>query len=152
MTTFTTMRPDEKSTPIAHALAHAAFIISGDSVLPQFWSAYFGVRPDREITKGQPFELPSGKQSPRPGKLGLWAVESKPAVRSDSLGPHLKYLVGRLGLPRADFREVAAAQGAKVALWCYWMNERGDRVPDVPDDIRALLEAMGGTVEIDEYR
>ncbi|MBB5458681.1 hypothetical protein HDG33_002324 [Paraburkholderia sp. Cpub6] len=64
----------------------------------------------------------------------------------------MKYLVDRLGLPRANLREVAAAQGAKVALWCYWMNESGDRVPDVPDDIRAMMEAMGGTVEIDEYR
>ncbi|CAG9264966.1 DUF4279 domain-containing protein [Paraburkholderia unamae] len=146
------MRPDEKSAPIAHALAHATFIISGEFVSAQFWSAYFGVQPDREITKGQPFKLPSGKLSPRPGTLGLWAVESKSAVHSDSLGPHLKYLVGRLGLPRADLRELAAAQGAKVALWCYWMNESGDRVPDVPDDIRAMMEAMGGTVEIDEYR
>ena len=102
--------------------------------------------------KGQSYKLPSGKSSPRPGKLGLWAVASKGAVRSDSLSPHLKYLITQLGLPRADLRELAEAQGAKVALWCYWMNETGDRVPDVPDDIRAVMEAMGGTVEIDEYR
>ncbi len=39
-----------------------------------------------------------------------------------------------------------------LALWCYWDNENGDRVPDVPADIRAMMDAMGGTVEIDEYR
>lgn len=96
--------------------------------------------------------LPSGKASPRPGKLGLWAVESKAEVHSDHLGPHVRYLATRLHLPRADLRELAAVQGAKVALWCYWMNETGDRVPDVPDDIRTMMESMGGTVEIDEYR
>lgn len=146
------MRPDEKPASTTHALAHATFIISGESVSPEFWSTYFGVRPDREIIKGRSFKLPSGEQSPRLGKLGLWAVESKAAVRSSSLGPHLEYLTAHLRLPRADLRELAEAQGAKVALWCYWMNESGDRVPDVPDDIRAMMEAMGGTVEIDEYR
>jgi hypothetical protein len=39
-----------------------------------------------------------------------------------------------------------------MRFFCYWSNETGDRVPDVPDDIRALMEAMGGTIEIDEYR
>jgi hypothetical protein len=135
-----------------HALAHATFIISGESVSPEFWSAYFDVQPDREITKGQSLRLPSGKPSTRPGKLGLWAVESKAAVHSNHLGPHLKYLTARLGLPRADLRELAQAQGAKVALWCYWSNETGDRVPDVPDDTRAMMKALGGTIEIDEYR
>ncbi len=146
------MRPDEKPISPTHALAHATFIISGESVSPEFWSAYFGTQPDRAITKGQSFKLPSGKPSPHPGRFGLWAVESKAAVQSDSLSPHLEYLTTRLGLPRADLREFAKAQGAKVALWCYWMNETGDRVPDVPDDIRAVMEAMGGAIEIDEYR
>lgn len=39
-----------------------------------------------------------------------------------------------------------------MRFFCYWDNESGDRVPDVPDDISAMMEAMGGTVEIDEYR
>ncbi len=146
------MHPDEKPVAPPHAMAHATFIISGESVSPPFWSAYFNVQPNREIIKGQPFKLPSGKLSPQPGKLGLWAVESKAAVQSSRLGPHLNYLIARLGLPRADLHELLDAQGAKLALWCYWMNESGDRVPDVPDDIRAMMEAMGGTVEVDEYR
>jgi len=146
------MRHNEESAATPHALAHATLIISGASVRPEFWTSYFGVQPDRVINRGQPFLLPSGKLSPRPGKLGLWAVESKAAVRSDHLGPHLKYLVDRLGLPRADLRELSGEQGAKVALWCYWMNVTGDRVPDVPEEIRDMMEAMGGTVEIDEYR
>lgn len=146
------MRPDDKPTAAPHALAHATFIISGASVQPDFWTLYFGVQPDREIEKGQPFKLPSGDLSPRAGKLGLWAVESKAAVQSDQLGPHLKYLFDRLGLPRADLRELAAARDAKMALWCYWTNETGDRVPDVSSDVREMMEALGGTVEIDEYR
>jgi hypothetical protein len=39
-----------------------------------------------------------------------------------------------------------------MRFFCYWDNEIGSRVPDVPSDIRAMMEAMGGTVEIDEYR
>ncbi|WP_121316967.1 DUF4279 domain-containing protein [Paraburkholderia sp. RAU2J] len=135
-----------------HALAHATFIISGDSVNPEFWTSYFGVQPNRSITKGQPYQLPSGKLSPHPGKFGLWAVESKVAVRSDCLGPHLQYIKNYLVLPRADLHDLVREQGGKMAVWCYWMNETGDRVPDVPDDIRATMEAMGGTIEIDEYR
>ncbi|PRY03817.1 DUF4279 domain-containing protein [Paraburkholderia sp. BL25I1N1] len=135
-----------------HALAHATFIISGDSVSPEFWTSYFSVQPSRAITKGQRYQLPSGKLSPRPGKFGLWAVESKAAVRSNYLGPHLQYLKNYLFLPRDDLHELVRKQGGKMAVWCYWMNETGDRTPDVPADIRAMMEAMGGTIEIDEYR
>ncbi|MDW9231381.1 hypothetical protein C7S15_5926 [Burkholderia cepacia] len=42
--------------------------------------------------------------------------------------------------------------GLRVRVRCYWDNESGERVPDVPDDIRALIESIGGVVEIDEYR
>lgn len=56
-----------------------------------------------------------------------------------------------MALPRGDLRDLAAAQGATVALWCYWFNEPGHGVPDVPDDIRAMMEALGGTIELDEY-
>jgi hypothetical protein len=146
------MPDNQKPNDMRHALAHATFIISGDSVNPEFWTSYFGVQPSRVITKGQPFQLPSGKLSSRPGKLGLWALESKAAVSSDCLGPHLQYITNYLGLPRADLRELVRRQGGKMAMWCYWMNETGDRVPDVPDDIRAMIESIGGTIEIDEYR
>lgn len=146
------MRHNETSAAKPHALAHATFIISGATVYPEFWTSYFGVQPDRVINKGQPFQLPSGNLGSRPGKLGLWAVESRAAVRSDELSPHLRYLKNYLALPRTDLRELLRVQDAKLATWCYWMNEAGDRVPDVPDDIRAMMETMGGTVEIDEYR
>lgn len=152
MTTFTTMPDSQKLIDMPHALAHATFIISGDSVNPEFWTSYFGVQPSRVITKGQRYQLPSGKLSTRPGKLGLWAFESKAAVRSDCLRLHLQYLTKCLGLPRTDLHELVRRQGGKMAVWCYWMNETGDRVPDVPDDIRSMIEAMGGTIEIDEYR
>ena len=41
---------------------------------------------------------------------------------------------------------------ARMCFFCYWDDESGDRVPDVPDGIRAMTEAMGGTIEIDEYK
>jgi hypothetical protein len=152
MTISMTTHPDQTPKVRAHALAHATFIISGDVVVPDFWTEYFGIPPDSTITKGKPFLYPSGKLSTRPGKLGLWAVKSESAVYSDHLTPHLRYLTDRLLLPRAGLRDLVCHDETKMSFWCYWHNETGDRVPDVPDDIRAMMEEMGGTIEIDEYR
>jgi Domain of unknown function (DUF4279) len=151
-TTFMNMPPDRTSKVCDHALAHATFIISGDAVEPDFWTKYFGVQPDSTITKGKPFLYPSGKLSSRPGKLGLWSVQSEGAVRSDQLAPHLRYLIQMLKLPRGGLRDLVCRDGVKMSLWCYWDNETGDRIPDVPDDIRAMMESLGGVIEIDEYR
>jgi hypothetical protein len=136
----------------SHQLAHASFTISGDQVIPEFWTNYFDVKPDTAITKGEPFITPSGRTSRVPGRTSVWGVRSKSAVQSDRLEPHLRYLVEYLGLPRADLRDLVARTSARMRFFCYWDNETGDRVPDVPDDIRAMMEAMGGTIEIDEYR
>jgi hypothetical protein len=96
--------------------------------------------------------LPSGKLSPRPGKLGLWGACSKSAVYTDTLEPHLRYLIRRLGLPRDDLRERVQHAGAQMRFLCYWFNEAGDRVPDIAHDIREMMESLGGAIEIDEYR
>jgi len=135
-----------------YQLAHATFYISGNTLEPAFWSAYFGVEPDMAIIKGQPFVTPSGRPSSTPGRIGIWRVGSKTAVRSDSLEPHLRYLIEHLSLPRADLRQLLRDKGANMRFFCYWDNEFGDRIPDVPADIRAMVESMGGTIEIDEYR
>jgi Domain of unknown function (DUF4279) len=135
-----------------HQLAHATFHVMGDAVIPQFWTDYFGVPASTAITKGESFTTPSGRVSRTPARVGLWAVASKPFVRSNELEPHLRFLIERLNLTRPDLSETLEREGVKVRFWCYWMNETGDRVPDVPDDIRAMMEALGGTIEIDEYR
>lgn len=85
-------------------------------------------------------------------RTGVWGISSKGKVQSDLLEPHLRSLIERLRLPRADLREVIEQQGGIVRFFCFWVNESGDRVPDIPDDIRTMMEAMGGTIEIDEYR
>jgi hypothetical protein len=136
----------------SHALAHASFTITGDAVLPGFWTQYFDVVPDMAITKGDPIADPTGQGRILARRTGVWGVQSKSAVRSEQLEPHLRYLIERLALPRPDLRKLLVESGAKTRFFCYWDNEAGDRVPDVPDDIRAMMEAIGGTVEIDEYR
>jgi hypothetical protein len=140
------------STNKAHALAHASFYLIGDDVSPEFWTRYFGVTPASTRTKGQLYSYPSGKLSTKPATSGFWSVGSEFAIRSDALTPHLQYLVSLLALPRADLQERMRAQNAKMELWCYWLNESGDRVPDIPSDIRTMIESMGGTIELDEYR
>ncbi|WP_261544351.1 DUF4279 domain-containing protein [Burkholderia multivorans] len=136
----------------SHQLAYASFTISGDDVIPEFWTSYFGVVPDTAVTKGEPFTTPAGKISRVPGRTGVWGVRSKAAVQSDRLEPHLRYLIERLALPRADLRERVERAGARMRFFCYWDNESGDRIPDVPDDVRAMMESLGGTIEVDEYR
>jgi hypothetical protein len=133
-------------------LAHASFTIYQDVEPPEFWTEYFGVAPDRQREKGQFRVTSSGQTSKFPARIGVWGVSSREHVQSNTLTPHLRYLVERLALPRSDLPELLRRTGARVRFFCYWDNESGDRVPDVPADIRAMMEAMGGTVEIDEYR
>jgi len=135
-----------------HAIAHATFIVSCDYAPPETWTQYFGIPPSRVISKGERYFLPSGRLSDRPGKLNLWALESKSSIQSDNLEPHLRYLIRCLSLPRADLRERAEYFGARMRLLCYWDNEAGDRVPDVPQDICRLCESQGINIDIDEYR
>lgn len=132
--------------------ANASFSIAGDLVRPETWSAYFNVKPDAFVLKGEHFTTPSGKTSSGPGRTNMWSVNSKLAVQSDRLEPHLRYLIELLALPRSDFRDLLNKQQARVRFFCYWDNASGDRVPDVPDDIRSMMAEMGGTIEIDEYR
>jgi hypothetical protein len=55
-------------------------------------------------------------------------------------------------LPRDSLRDLVCRDGIEMSIWCYWNNESGDRIPDIPGDIRATMDSMGGTIEIDEYR
>ncbi|KXV13249.1 hypothetical protein CR51_05395 [Caballeronia megalochromosomata] len=135
-----------------HALASASFTITGDRVSPDWWTQYFGVQPDIAVTKGDPLADKTGQGRTLLRRTGVWGIDSEKAVRGDQLEPHLRYLVERLALPRPDLKASIERVGAKVRFFCYWVNESGDRVPDVPDDIRAMMEWIGGTVEIDEYR
>ncbi|GEM_PF-753150 len=143
---------DNRGATMTDRLAAASFTITGDRVAPEWWTQYFGVPPDVAGTKGAPLKDWTGQGRPLARRTGVWGIDSEKAVRSDTLEPHLRYLVQRLALPRSDLKAHIESAGAKVRFFCYWVNESGDRVPDVPDDLRAMMEAMGGTVEIDEYR
>jgi hypothetical protein len=136
----------------ARRLAYASFAIYQDVEPPEFWTEYFGMVPSTAGVKGQPRLTRSGQTSAFPRRQGIWSVSSKDAVTNDELTPHLRYLVARLGLPRADLRTQLERQGAHARFFCYWVNETGDRVPDVPDEIREMAGAMGVEIDIDEYR
>nr|WP_087086663.1 DUF4279 domain-containing protein [Caballeronia catudaia] len=85
-------------------------------------------------------------------RTGVWSFDSEGVVQSDTLGPHFRFLITRLGLPRADLREHLQQQGASARFFCFWINESGNRMPDVPDDIREMADATGIEIDIDEYR
>ncbi|WP_322044470.1 DUF4279 domain-containing protein [Paraburkholderia sp. J67] len=133
-------------------LAAASFTITGDRVVPEWWTQYFGVQPDVSVTKGEPLEDRTGQGRSLVRRTGVWGIDSETAVHSDRLEPHLRYLIQRLALPRQDLKAHIESAGGKVRFFCYWVNEAGNRVPDVPDDIRTMMAVMGGTIEIDEYQ
>lgn len=133
-------------------LAAASFTVTGDQVMPDEWTRYFGVQPDIATTKGDPIRDVTGLGRTLTRRTGVWGVDSDKAVSSDRLEPHLRYLIQLLALPRSDLKARIESVGARMRFFCYWVNESGDRVPAVPTDIAAMLEAMGCTVEIDEYR
>ncbi|WP_250471681.1 DUF4279 domain-containing protein [Caballeronia sp. GAFFF1] len=132
-------------------LAHASFIITGDGVVPDFWTSYFGVQPAIAVRKGDPIRRARGTVTAQ-RRTGVWGVSSESAVASDQLSPHLRYLKSSLGLPRADLRALVEQAGAKMRFFCFWVNDSGDRIPDVPPDIQSMMDALGGTIEIDEYQ
>ncbi|GAB7525582.1 DUF4279 domain-containing protein [Paraburkholderia sp. 2C] len=132
--------------------AHASFTISGDQVLPNSWTDYFGVAPDLAISKGDPIPDPTGQGRNLTRRTGVWSVSSKDKIVGDELEPHLRYLIERLELPRDDFRKRVDRENASVRLFCYWYNDTGNRVPHIPDDIRNLCEIEGIEIDIDEHR
>ncbi|WP_229014250.1 DUF4279 domain-containing protein [Paraburkholderia gardini] len=132
-----------------HLLAHATFTITGDAVQPEYWTKYFDVEPDLAISKDLPFVTPSGR--PQRGVVGVWGIYSKGEVKSDSLDPHLRYLIKHLDLPRADLPVLVNEVGAKMRFFCYWYNETGNRKPEIASDISELASLLGISIEIDEY-
>jgi hypothetical protein len=133
-------------------LASASLTISGDHVLPEWWTQYFGVTPDFSATKGEPLRDRTGQGRTLVRRTGVWLLDSEKAVFSDCLEPHLRYLIQRLALPRPNLKQCVESVGARMRFFCFWVNESGDRVPDIPEDIRMMMEALRGTIEIDEYR
>ncbi|WP_244206846.1 DUF4279 domain-containing protein [Caballeronia pedi] len=132
-------------------LAYASFTIGGEGVVPQFWTDYFGVKPSVAKSKGDPIRGPGGLGT-MGRRTGVWSVSSASVISSDQLAPHLRYLTSYLALPRADLRVLLEQAGVSARMFCFWVNESGDRIPDIPADIRSTMEAIGGTIEIDEYR
>ena len=113
-----------------HQLAHASFSISGDQVVPEFWTKYFCVDPDVARKKGEPFTTRHGQILTN--RTGVWGIHSKSAVESDLLEPHLRYLIARLGLPRVDLREHVERTGAWMRFFCYWRNKKNNHKPNKP--------------------
>src|SRR3569832_1846095 len=86
-----------------HQLAHASFSISGDQVVPEFWTKYFCVDPDVARKKGEPFTTRHGQILTN--RTGVWGIHSKSAVESDLLEPHQHNQNTQHKKPRVDLRE-----------------------------------------------
>jgi Domain of unknown function (DUF4279) len=132
-------------------LTYATFTVSGDSVVPNFWTEYFEITPDIAVTKGHSFVTPSGRASKTPGRTGVWGITSKSIVTVNSIDLHLLNLIDRLKLPRSDLATLLLDHGAKIRVLCYWANYSGSPVPQISENLRRTFESSGGVVEIDQY-
>ncbi len=131
-------------------LARASFTVNGDTLVPDFWTAYFGIEPSLQVAKGKLFRTPLG-QSRASGRTGVWSYSSRSAVHDDALDPHVSFLIARLCLPRTDLPLLLSEKGATMRVFCYWNNYTGGRTPIVSPSSRTAIQLSGGTVDIDEY-
>jgi hypothetical protein len=129
--------------------AYATLLLDGDED-PAFWTEYFAVEPDILVVKGQPFRLPSGRMSSGPGRVGVWGRWSKSAVKSDTLDPHIQYLIGLLGLPRSGLPELLSKRETSMRVSCYWLSDANED-PVVESELEEIVKHSGGTIEIDKY-
>jgi hypothetical protein len=129
--------------------AHATFLVDGDEN-PAFWTVYFGLEPDIFVVKGKPFRTPSGRMSSNLGRAGVWGYRSKQAVQSDTLDPHIEYLVALLRLPRADLPELLREREATTRLLCFWLSDETE-LPVIDRRLEEIVTASGGTIQIDHY-
>jgi len=134
-----------------HAKAYASISLYGDTP-PSIWTEYFGVEPDTVVIRGQLFKTPSGRMSKNPGSIGLWGCGSKFTVTSNKLNPHVRYLITRLALPRADLPALLEQRKSSMRLFCYWLCEHEADAPSIDRDLQDIVTQSGGIVAIDQYR
>lgn len=142
--------PSARDDHSPRVLAKASFGIYGDAVEPAFWKDYFGCETSEARAKREDRGFaPSGRRyAPLPG---LWSLSTEAWVTSDRLDPHLSFLVARLALPRPDLDALLRARMLKSRVFCFWVNDSGDRVPDVRAEYIEIFRTCGIGFEIDEY-
>ena len=120
-------------------LAKASFGIDGDAVDPAFWTNYFRCEPSEAHVKTDRGVAPSGSRwAPLPAS---WALSSETWVNNDQLHPHLSFLVTTLALPRPDFGALLRERSLTSRVFCFWVNDNGDRVPRCAPNISIYLKA-----------
>jgi hypothetical protein len=131
-------------------VATASFAIHGDAVEPAFWTSYFKCEPsESRIKSGDRGLAPSGRRyAPLPG---LWLLSSEAWVADDQLDPHLSFLVTKLALPRPDLGDLLRERKLTCRIFCFWVNDKGDRVPNPRADYLDIFRSCGIGFEIDEY-
>ena len=72
-------------------------------------------------------------------------------INNDQLDPHLSFLVATLALPRPDLGALLRERSLKSRVFCYWENDKGDRVPDVRPEYLDIFRTCEIAFEIDEY-
>jgi len=140
---------DERA-PVPDYLCYATFQVVGDDLVPEDWSAYFGVDSTFSVQRGCRMFPHKGEDSLL-ATIGVWNLSARGYVISDDLEPHVRELLSVLRLPRKDFRDRLKACGLKAYIRIYWRNDIGDRFPFLSEPVSSAMAADGIELEIDEY-
>lgn len=139
-------------------LAYASFELTGDKLVPSFWTRFFRRSPTHKHVKGG---VPCIRQDYRslspavprlaPYRTGEWSLTSRARIDSDDLDAHLGYLIERLRFPRIHLQHFMAEDGLTARVVCFWDNARGDRMPVIDPALRKVFADSGVPIAIDEY-
>ena len=137
--------------PVPDYLCYATFQVVGDDLVPEDWSAYFGVDFDILRAAGMPDVSAQGRGQPLSHDRRLESLDPRLCHQRRSRAARAGVPLSVLRLPRKDFRDRLKACGLKAYIRIYWRNDIGDRFPFLSEPVSSAMAADGIELEIDEY-
>ena len=133
-----------------HFKIKVTLIGRGDTLDPEFWTAYFGTLPHFSARKGELSYSPNGRLRETPHFWGVWNYRCQTkAIRSIDDG--VLSLMKALKLPRYDFKKILVAQGCEAILSIYVNNVDGKHPPHYGKTTTDFLESTGAELSLDVY-
>lgn len=125
-----------------------SLVLRGDQLNPDFWTAYFGVRPDHSARKGDITRTPKGTLRAAPHLWGVWNYSCK-SKKIKSIDEGVLILMKALKLPRSDFKQQLAATGCEAILSIFVANSDGKNPAKYGKATEDFLASTGADLNLD---
>lgn len=147
----------KKTDPRPLPATYAAVVFQGADLSPDLISAIMDRQPTLAYSKGESYTI-NGKRSQR--RFGLWIYSTRNKVHSASLKKHLAVLESlilgdvspwpdrRLG----KIQELLKNHSIQFRVDVFWYGEAGSEFPEISRSFQYVVEAAGGTLEMDFHR